>query len=185
MWRRHGVNREIGAMVLPADLLPLGWSICWDRGTLWTLQKTWLWPGINSRNYRCIYFRVFSSTAAARRNDAVTWVRLCKHHHLYWAPTEGQQPKLPEFCELRDAHRLRERWDDMQAFQTVSITLCHTLPITAHVKCTHKNRHWKAKTAAVSDLTICYLSLHYCAVFTLLVKVISSGHQPHTQNNLF
>lgn len=126
-------------------------------------------PEIDSRNYRCIYFRVFSSSAAARRNDAVTWVHLCKHQPVL-GPYRGTAAQTPRSEMPQDS------WNDMQSLQTVSITPCHTLPTTAHVKCTHKNRHWKAKIAPVSDLTICYLSLHcWCSLH------ISSGHQPHRQ----
>lgn len=64
---------------LPADLLLLGWATCWHRSIFWPLKKIWVGSKIYSRNYRCTYFRVFSSTAAARRNDAVTWVHVCKH----------------------------------------------------------------------------------------------------------
>lgn len=99
---------------------------------------------------------------------------------LCWASPEGWQPD----SQLRDTHGLRGSGDEMQSLQTVSITPCHTLPITAHVKCTHKNRHWKAKTAPVSNLTICYLSLHCCAAFTFLV-VISQADKTIFSNICF
>lgn len=67
----------------------------------------------------------------------------------------------------------------MYSFQIVSIILCHTLAIIAPVKYTCKNTHWKAVTVPVSNPTVCYLSLHCCAAFTVLVAI------SHVHNTIF
>lgn len=164
---------------LPADLLLLGWDTCWHRSIFWPLKKTWVGSKIYSRNYRCTYFRLFFNCSSKEK-----WC--CYLGACLQAPACAghlQRDGSPH-SQLRDAHRLRDSWHEMQSLQTVSITLCHTLPITAHVKCTHRNRHWKAKTAPVSELTICYLSLHCCAAFTFPV-VISQTEKTIFSNTCF